>query len=383
MDDKKNGVEKKIKILCVFGTRPEATKMAPLVLALKACRHTETEVCVTAQHREQLDAVLDAFGIAPQYDLNLMTAGQSLSDIHMRALKGLEEVIARSKPDLLLAHGDTATTFAASLAAFYAGIKCGHVEAGLRTFEKFSPYPEEINRKLTTVLSDLHFAPTFHAKENLLKENVPPQSVFVTGNTAIDAVKYAVRANHVFKCEALNKICEGSRLITMTAHRRENLGRPMENICDAVLSVTENFKDVTVVYPVHLNPKVRETVFAKLADKARIILTEPVDIFDLINLMARSYLVLTDSGGIQEEAAALGKPVVVMREVTERPEGLAAGTLLLAGTQTQTIFNAVAGLLTNKKQYEDMANAKNPFGDGYASERILEAVLQVFGINTE
>jgi UDP-N-acetylglucosamine 2-epimerase (non-hydrolysing) len=371
----------KIKILSIFGTRPEATKMVPLHLKLDEHPDIDASVCVTAQHRGLLDQVLEPFNIKPQYDLDIMTAGQTLFDITNRVLEGLRDVLQEAKPDLLLVHGDTTTTFAASLAAFYAQIPVGHVEAGLRSYNKYQPYPEEINRKLTTAIADLHFAPTEDAREKLLKENVPDSSIYITGNTAIDMMKYTVNPQHVFLNDALSKLDYNKRVILMTAHRRENLGEPMENICRAVSQIMDAFPDTLLVWPVHPNPAVTKPAHKYLGGKDRVILIGPIDVRDLHNLMARSYLVLTDSGGLQEEAPTLNKPVIVLREVTERPEGLKAGTLMLAGTETDSIVKTVSLLLTDKQKYEQMANTPNPFGDGNAAERIVEAILHAYKNN--
>ena len=369
----------KTNVMCIFGTRPEATKMVPLFLELDKNPSIEASICVTAQHREMLDQVLEPFNIKPQYDLNIMTAGQTLYDITNRVLSGLKDVLNEAKPDLLLVHGDTTTTFAASLAAFYAQLRVGHVEAGLRSYDKYQPFPEEMNRKLTTAISDLHFAPTHDAKDKLLKENVPDTFIYVTGNTAIDMMKYTINPQHRFLNESLNELDYGKRIILMTAHRRENLGEPMENICHAVAKLVDEFSDILLVWPVHPNPAVSKPAQTFLSGHERILLTEPLDVRDLHNLMERSYLVLTDSGGLQEEAPSLNKPVVVLREVTERPEGLKAGTLVLAGTNENAIYNAVTSLLTDKQAYNLMAEKSNPFGDGKASERIVQSILYEYG----
>lgn len=349
--------------------------MVPLHLAMEKCPQIEACVCVTAQHRELLDGVLAPFGVTPRYDLNIMTAGQTLSDITNRVLNGLQEILREAEPDLLLVHGDTTTTFAASLAAFYSRLRIGHVEAGLRSYDKYQPYPEEMNRKLTTALADLHFAPTTDAREKLLAENVSDEKIFVTGNTAIDMMKYTVNPGHEFLCEKLNGLDFQKRIILMTAHRRENLGEPMENICRAAAKIIDEFPDTLLVWPVHPNPAVTKPAHEILGGKERVVLIDPVDVRDLHNLMGRSYLVLTDSGGLQEEAPALDKPVIVLREVTERPEGLKAGTLVLAGTEEKAIHEAAAELLTDAKKYARMAATPNPFGDGNASERIVQAIL--------
>jgi len=370
-----------LKVVSVFGTRPEAAKMAPLIKALERDGRVESVVCATAQHREMLDQVLDIFGITPAHDLNIMRENQSLADITTRALNGLQEIFMERRPDLVLVHGDTTTTLAASLAAYYARIPVGHVEAGLRTYDKYQPFPEEMNRRLTSAIAELHFAPTHTARDNLLRENVPAGGVFVTGNTAIDCMKTTVSENYIFRNGALNRVdFAGRRVILMTAHRRENLGRPIEEICAAARTVAERYEDVEIVYPVHRNPAVRDTARAAFDGAKRALLLDPVDLEDMHNLIKRCYLVLTDSGGLQEEAPALDKPVVVLRNVTERPEGLAAGTLCLAGTRKDDIIKAVSGLLDDKAAYEKMAGARNPFGDGNASERIVQAILYHFGM---
>jgi len=367
-----------IKILSVFGTRPEATKMVPLVLALRDEPGIESYLCVTAQHREQLDQVLNPCGVKPDYDLNIMTHGQSLGDITNRVLTGLTPILAEVKPDLLLVHGDTTTTFAASLAAFYAKVSVGHVEAGLRTYDKYRPYPEEINRKLVSAIADLYFAPTNQARENLLKENVPDNAIYVTGNTAIDFAKYAAREDYTFECEALNRLDPTKRILLMTAHRQENLGKPMEAICRAVRRLVDDFPDTLLVWPVHLNKAVTEVAHRLLSGHDRILLTKPASPLDMINMMKRAYLLLTDSGGLQEEAPVFDLPVLVLREVTERPEGLAAGTLVLAGVDEAAIYSLGAKLLTDRTMYNKMAAAENPFGDGQASRRIIEAIKVYF-----
>ncbi|MCL2378501.1 MAG: UDP-N-acetylglucosamine 2-epimerase (non-hydrolyzing) [Defluviitaleaceae bacterium] len=365
-----------IKVLSVFGTRPEATKMVPLVLAMQDEPGLDSYVCVTAQHRELLDQVLTPFGITPSYDLNIMTIGQSLTDVTNRVLSGLVPVLGDVKPDLLLVHGDTITTFAASLAAFFAKVSVGHVEAGLRTYDKYRPYPEEVNRKLVTAIADLYFAPTNQARENLIKENVPEKAIYVTGNTAIDFLKYAIVDNYRYECEALNSISTEKRIILMTAHRQENLGQPMENICKAVRRLVDDFPDTILVWPVHPNRAVTETAHRLLSGHERILLTTPISPFDMINMIKRSYMLLTDSGGLQEEAPAFDLPVLVLREVTERPEGLTAGTLALAGVSEAGIYSNVAKLLTDSALYKKMAAAPNPFGDGHASGRIIKAIKE-------
>jgi len=374
---------KRIKVMSIFGTRPEATKMVPLFLALDKCPQIEASICITAQHRELLDQVLEPFNIKPQYDLNIMSVGQTLSDITTRVLKGLQDVLKEASPDLLLVHGDTTTTFAASLAAFYAQLRIGHVEAGLRSYDKYQPYPEEMNRKLTTAIADLNFAPTKDARNKLLKENVLDSTIYVTGNTAIDMMKYTVNPQHQFLDESLNKLDYSKRIILMTAHRRENWGEPMENICRAIARLVDAFPDTLLVWPLHPNPAVSNPANNFLSGHGRVRLVSPLDVRDLHNLMERSYLVLTDSGGLQEEAPTLNKPVIVLREVTERPEGLHVGTLVLAGTQEDIIYDMTATLLADKQKYEQMANKPNPFGDGNASERIVNAILFEYGLSKE
>lgn len=369
----------RLKVMSIFGTRPEAIKMAPLVKALERSERVESLVCVTAQHREMLDQVLGIFEIVPNYDLDIMKDRQSITGITTRVLEGLEEVMRDAKPDIVLVHGDTTTTFAGALAAFYNKVKIGHVEAGLRTYNKHEPFPEEMNRVLTTSLADLHFAPTFKAKENLLREGVNEEIIFVTGNTAIDALKLTLDDAHVFEEAVLNSIdFHNSRVIAVTAHRRENLGEPLEEICHAISHIVEQYSDVEIVYPVHMNPVVRETVNSILGSHPRIHLIDPVNIKDMHNLLSKSYMVMTDSGGLQEEVPSMGKPVLVLRNVTERPEGVEAGTLKLAGTNKDTIVRLAQELLDSPENYNEMAKATNPFGDGQASERIVRAVLTFF-----
>jgi len=365
----------KIKVLSIFGTRPEATKMVSPIKALEAHEAVESIVCVTAQHRELLDEVIAPFGIVPNYDLNLMRPRQSLTELTARALTGISEVIEKAKLDWILVHGDTTTTVAGSLAAFYNQVQVAHVEAGLRTYDKYQPFPEEINRKVTTAVADIHFAPTELARENLIKENIPPKSVIVTGNTGIDLMSHTVKQGYKFAEPLLAKLDESKRIILMTAHRRENWGEPLENICKAARRIADDFADVQIVYPVHPNPVVKETAQKYLSGHERMLLTEAVSVFDLHNLMNKSYLVLTDSGGIQEEAPTLNKPVVVLREVTERPEGEKAGTLVLAGMDETRIYNTVRELLTDEGKYRRMAESPNPFGDGKASRRIVQAIV--------
>ena len=362
----------KIKVLTVIGTRPEATKLVPLVLAQQRHPKIDCKVLVTAQHRHLLDQVLKLFDIEPDIDFNIMTEGQTLFDVTSRVLCGFKPVLEKEKPDILLVQGDTSTTFTAALAAFYSGVKIGHVEAGLRSYDKYQPYPEEINRKLTTALADLHFAPTELSRSNLLRENVPLGGIFVTGNTAIDMLKYTKRDG--FNFEALGNLDFSKRIILMTAHRRENWGLPMENICRAVLKLINDFSDTILVWPVHPGRAVKEPVEKILSGHERIKLTPSLDVFDMHNLMRRAYICLTDSGGLQEESPSFDLPTVVLREVTERPEGLDAGTLVLAGTDEDRIYNIVSNLLTDKEVYKKMAEAKNPYGDGHASERIIDAI---------
>lgn len=374
---------KKLRLMTVFGTRPEAIKMCPLVLEMhKYPEYIEPIVAVTAQHREMLDQVLELFHIKPDYDLNIMASGQTLYDITTRALNGLKEVIEDVKPDMVLVHGDTTTTFAGALAAFYAQVPVGHVEAGLRTGNKYSPYPEEMNRKLTGSIADMHFAPTSTSKENLLKENVNPEAIMVTGNTVIDALQTTVKANYEFADAEFNKIfARGNRLILMTTHRRENLGEPMRNVYKALRKVLETHADVEAIFPVHKNPKVREIVQEELGGLERVHLIEPMDYEPFANLMGKVDIVLTDSGGIQEEAPALGKPVLVLRDTTERPEAVDAGTVKLVGTGYEDVLRETNLLLDDPAHYQKMAEAANPYGDGKACERIIRAILQKKGYN--
>jgi UDP-N-acetylglucosamine 2-epimerase (non-hydrolysing) len=377
----KNKMDKgKIKVLTIFGTRPEAIKMAPVIHELNKYKDKiESIVAVTAQHREMLDQVLKVFNIKPDYDLNIMKDRQSLTSITTLVLNGIDEIIKKEHPNLILVHGDTTTTFAASLSAFYNQVLIGHVEAGLRTYNKNSPYPEEINRQLTGNLADIHFAPTVQAEKNLIRENKSRESIFVTGNTAIDALKLTVSAS--YSHELFEKI-GNDRLILVTAHRRENLGQPMINIFRAIKRLVNEHKDIQVVFPVHLNPLVQEAAKKILGNDARIHLIHPLDVIDFQNFAARSYLILTDSGGVQEEAPSLGVPVLVLRETTERPEGIKAGTLKLAGTNETNIFSMAHELLTDTQVYQKMAKASNPFGDGEASRRIVETILYRFGERT-
>jgi UDP-N-acetylglucosamine 2-epimerase (non-hydrolysing) len=374
-------LDRPIKVMTIFGTRPEAIKMAPLVLELKKNKdHFESIVTVTAQHRQMLDQVLNIFNITPDYDLNIMKDRQTLIDVTTKGLEGLDKVMKEVKPDIVLVHGDTTTTFVASLAAYYNQIVVGHVEAGLRTWNKYSPFPEEMNRQLTGVMADLHFAPTSKSAGNLLKEGKTKENIFVTGNTAIDALKTTVKES--YHHEVLEKLGD-DRLILMTAHRRENLGEPMKNMFRAIKRIVEEQQDVQVVYPVHLNPVVREIADEILGNDKRIHLIEPLDVIDFHNFASRAYLILTDSGGVQEEAPSLGVPVLVLRDTTERPEGIQAGTLKLAGNQEQPIYEMAIELLTNQEAYEKMAKASNPYGDGHASERICEAINFYFKQTTQ
>lgn len=376
---------RKLKVMTVFGTRPEAIKMCPLVLEMKKYPDLiEPLVAVTAQHREMLDQVLELFQIKPDYDLNIMTSGQTLYDVTTRALMGLKEVMEEAKPDIVLVHGDTTTTFAGALAAFYAQIPVGHVEAGLRTGNKYSPYPEEMNRKLTGAIADMHFAPTAISKQNLLKENVNSDSILVTGNTVIDALQATVQKDYVFEDAEFNKVFEsGHRLILMTTHRRENLGEPMRHVYKALKSVLETHEDVEAIFPVHKNPKVREIVQQELGGLDRVHLIEPMDYEPFANLMAKVDIVLTDSGGIQEEAPALGKPVLVLRDTTERPEAVSAGTVLLVGTAYEDVLRETNRLLDDAAHYKKMAEAANPYGDGQACARIVNAVLRKNGFDVQ
>ena len=373
---------KKIKVMTVFGTRPEAIKMAPVVLELQ--KHPDTiipVVAVTAQHRDMLDQVLNLFKIKPDYDLDIMAAEQTLFDITSRSMLGLDKVLQKEKPDIVLVHGDTTTTFAGALAAYYHQISVGHVEAGLRTHNKYSPFPEEMNRKLTGSIADLHFAPTDTSKANLLEESVNEEEIFVTGNTVIDALHKTVRDDFVFDSELLQNIdYGGKRVILVTTHRRENLGEPMRQVYKALRKLVDEFADVEVVFPVHKNPKVREVVSQELGGLDKVHLIDPLDYEPFANLMHRSHLILTDSGGVQEEAPALGKPVLVLRDTTERPEAVAAGTVKLIGTDKDVVYNEAKLLLTDEAEYKKMAEASNPYGDGKASARIIQAILYHYGI---
>ena len=365
-----------IKVLSIFGTRPEAIKMAPLVKEFEKRKEIESVVCVTAQHREMLDQVLETFDIKPDYDLNIMKPGQTLTQITSRVLEGLENVIKEVKPDIVLVHGDTTTSFAGALAAFYTQTAIGHVEAGLRTYDKYSPWPEEMNRQMVDCMCDMYFAPTNLSKQNLLNEGKDESKIYVTGNTVIDAMSTTVDSSYTNP--DLDFIKEGERMILLTSHRRENIGEPMRHIFRAMKRIIEDNKDVKVIFPIHLNPKVREIANEEFAGVDRIKMIEPLEVFDFHNFVNNSYLILSDSGGIQEEAPSLGKPVLVLRDTTERPEGIEAGTLKLVGTDEDTIYEMANLLLNNKEEYEKMAQAKNPYGDGHASERIADAIIKKY-----
>lgn len=360
-----------IRVITVFGTRPEAIKMAPVVKELKTRKNIETIVCVTAQHRQMLDQVLKAFDIVPDYDLDIMKPGQTLSQITSRVLLGIEEVIKISKPDIMLVHGDTSTTYAGALAAFYNQVKIGHVEAGLRTYNKYSPFPEEMNRQMVGIMADYHFAPTTLSAKNLLNEGKNETTIYVTGNTAIDALKTTV--DETFTHPILDWIGD-AKMILLTAHRRENLGEPMKNMFRAIKRIVDELTDVKVVYPIHMNPIVRDTANEIFGNDDKIKLIEPLEVLDFHNFIAKAYIILTDSGGIQEEAPSLGKPVLVLRDTTERPEGIAAGTLKLAGTNEENIYTLIKELLSDDAVYSSMSKASNPYGDGFASKRIADII---------
>ncbi len=372
----------KIKVLTIFGTRPEAIKMAPIIKKLDENQYIEHKVCVTAQHREMLDQVLRIFNIIPDYDLNIFEPGQSLTQITTRAMEGLEKVIKDFGPDLILVQGDTTTVFAGALTAFYHKVKIGHVEAGLRSGNLYSPYPEEANRKLTGIITDFHFAPTERNKQNLLREGYDEEKIYVTGNTVIDALLYVVSENYKFNNELLDNLdYKNKKVILLTSHRRENLGKPMENIFSAVRDVVLKNENVEVVFPIHLNPKVREIAHRILDGLDRVHIIEPLEYLPFANLIARSYLVVTDSGGIQEEAPSLGKPVLVVRKETERPEGIEAGTAKLAGIDREAVFREIDILVNDEQEYKKMANAVNPYGDGKASDRIVDIIVRELGTN--
>lgn len=370
-----------MKVMAIFGTRPEAIKMAPVVRELLKHPEIETKVCLTAQHREMLDQVVDLFQLPVDYDLDIMKQGQSLYDITDRVLLGLKEVLEKEKPDLVLVHGDTTTTFSATLAAFYQQIDVGHVEAGLRTGNMYSPFPEEANRRLTSVLTALHFAPTETARQNLLKENQKDDHIFTVGNSVIDALLATVKKDYVFEDKELQDIEEHKRIILVTTHRRENLGEPMRNVYRALRRLVETVPDTEVVFPVHRNPLVRQAVKEVLDGVPGIHLVDPMEYEPFTNLMARSAIILTDSGGIQEEAPSLGKPVLVLRDTTERPEAVAFGTVKLVGTDEDKVYNTAYKLLTDEKAYKEMAESINPYGDGHTSERIVQAILYFYGIS--
>lgn len=374
----------KKKIITIFGTRPEAIKMAPLVKELETREGIDIKVCVTAQHREMLDQVLEYFDITPDFDLNIMQTKQTLTGITNKVLEGLEEVFVNEKPDMILVHGDTTTTFSGALAAFYQQIRVGHVEAGLRTFDKYFPFPEEMNRKLTGGLADLHFAPTSGSKNNLLREGVKEEEIYITGNTVIDAMLHTVKKDYTFENEEINKIdFENKKVIMITAHRRENWGEGIDNICEALKTIVEGNKDVELVYLVHLNPVVKDVVHNKLGGMERVHLLPPLDTKETHNLMNKSFMVMTDSGGLQEEAPHLGKPVLVLRDVTERPEAVAYGTVKLVGTDIDTIVSSANALLNDNEEYLKMSKAVNPYGDGSASRRIADAIEKYYGLREE
>lgn len=368
------------KIMTVFGTRPEAIKMAPLVKALEYDAELEPMIVVTAQHREMLDSVLHTFNIKPHYDLNIMEEGQTLSDITSRAMTKLEDVIKKERPDMVLVHGDTTTTFSGALAAFYNKVAIGHVEAGLRTRHKYAPFPEEVNRQMVSNLADLHFAPTKGAANNLLQENKSPDSIIITGNTAIDTLELTIQKEYT--SDIIRKH-QGKRIILLTVHRRENVGQPMINIYKAMRKIVDEYEDIVIVSPLHLNPKVRELAYEYLGEHGRIELIEPLDVVDFHNFANKAYLILTDSGGIQEEAPSLNKPVLVLRDVTERPEGVTAGTLKVVGTDFDNVFKSTTEILENQMIYDQMALTQNPYGDGNASLRICESIKYYFGLTSK
>ncbi|OFM11208.1 non-hydrolyzing UDP-N-acetylglucosamine 2-epimerase [Staphylococcus sp. HMSC069D07] len=368
------------KIMTVFGTRPEAIKMAPLVKALEYDAELEPMIVVTAQHREMLDSVLHTFNIKPHYDLNIMEEGQTLSDITSRAMTKLEDVIKKERPDMVLVHGDTTTTFSGALAAFYNKVAIGHVEAGLRTRHKYAPFPEEVNRQMVSNLADLHFAPTKGAANNLLQENKSPDSIIITGNTAIDTLELTIQKEYT--SDIIRKQ-QGKRIILLTVHRRENVGQPMINIYKAMRKIVDEYEDIVIVSPLHLNPKVRELAYEYLGEHERIELIEPLDVVDFHNFANKAYLILTDSGGIQEEAPSLNKPVLVLRDVTERPEGVTAGTLKVVGTDFDNVFKSTTEILENQMIYDQMALTQNPYGDGNASLRICESIKYYFGLTSK
>lgn len=365
-----------IKVMSIFGTRPEAIKMAPLVKELERRKEIESIICVTAQHRQMLDQVLETFQIKPDYDLNIMKQGQTLSEITSKALIGLENIIKEAKPDIVLVHGDTTTTFAGALAAFYSQVAIGHVEAGLRTNDKYSPFPEEMNRQMVDCMTDMYFAPTSLSKRNLILENVDENKIYITGNTAIDAMATTIKKDYANP--ELDWVKENEKLILVTAHRRENLGEPMKHIFRAIRRIADEFEDVKVIYPIHMNPKVREVAHEVFDGCDRIRLIEPLEVFDFHNFINKCYMIMSDSGGVQEEAPSLGKPVLVLRDTTERPEGIEAGTLKLVGTDEENIYKEAKLLLTDKEEYDRMSKASNPYGDGHASEKIVDAIIEKF-----
>lgn len=373
----------RVKVMTIFGTRPEAIKMAPIVLELaRFPSEIKTIVTVTAQHREMLDQVLRLFDIEPSFDLDIMSQGQTLFDITTRAMIGLDSVFRRLRPDLVLVHGDTTTTFVGALSSYYHEISVGHVEAGLRTGNKYSPFPEEMNRRLTGALADLHFAPTATAEKNLIAENISPKNIFVTGNTVIDALHHTVREDFTFS-GALSEVASHHRVVLVTTHRRENLGEPMRHVYRALSRLVEDVPDIVVVFPVHKNPRVREVVDAELGGLSRVMLIDPLDYEPFANLMNRAAIILTDSGGVQEEAPALGKPVLVLRDTTERPEAVAAGTVKLVGTDEERVYDEAYRLLTDSAEYSRMAEARSPYGDGFAAKRIVQAIRWRFGLTDE
>ncbi|AAK80817.1 UDP-N-acetylglucosamine 2-epimerase (non-hydrolysing) [Clostridium acetobutylicum] len=372
---------KQIKVISIFGTRPEAIKMAPLVRRLNENKNVESKVCVTAQHRQMLDQVLNLFDINPDFDLNIMKTKQTLTGITARVLEGLDKIFADENPDIVLVHGDTTTTFAAALAAFYKKIAVGHVEAGLRTYNKYFPFPEEMNRKLTGAVADLHFAPTLGSKKNLLREAVNEKNIFITGNTVVDAMNHTVEKDYVFENDELNKLdYKNKKVIMVTAHRRENWGKGIENICTALRRIAEENEDVEIVYLVHLNPVVKDVVYNNLNGMKGVHLLPPLDTKETHNLMNKCFMVMTDSGGLQEEAPHLGKPVLVLRDVTERPEAVEAGTVKLVGTDIKKIVDEAYKIMKDEEEYEKMSKAINPYGDGKASDRIVDAILYHFGV---
>ncbi|MDD5491820.1 MAG: UDP-N-acetylglucosamine 2-epimerase (non-hydrolyzing) [bacterium] len=368
-----------IKVIVVFGTRPEAIKMVPVIHKLKSMgAKFKTIVCVTAQHRQMLDQVLKIFRIPCDYDLNIMQNAQSLYQITTNGLLRLEEIYKKEKPDIVLVHGDTTTTLVAALAAFYEKIPVGHVEAGLRSFDKFNPFPEEINRRIADVLADLYFVPTPLSARNLKKEGIPGKNIYITGNTVIDALLMALKVPYRSKNKQLRSLDSRKKIILVTVHRRENWGFPLNNICGALARIARQYPDTQIVYPVHLNPRVKDVVYSRLSDQPNILLCEPLDYLDFVNVMKNSYIVVTDSGGLQEEAPSLGKPVLVLRKVTERPEAVKAGTARVVGTTAKDVYREISRLLSSKPAYQKMANAVNPYGDGKASERIAKAIIQYF-----